>query len=141
MTGRTTSPRRPARRPAPARPAVRRTAVRRTAVRRPPARRTGARRKGRSGGPTGLHALAIAVALAVVAVVLLSLPSQESTALPRAKAAPHALAVGADASWPNCRLAAAAHAMTRPAFAIVGVNDGEPGTLSGCLARTMAWAA
>jgi hypothetical protein len=88
-----------------------------------------------------VHALLIAVGLAALAVVLLSLPSQESTALPRA-AAPAASPrpVGGDASWPNCRRAVTAHAVPHPAFAIVGVNDGVPGTTSGCLAKTMAWA-
>ena len=88
-----------------------------------------------------MHALLIAVGLAALAVVLLSLPSQESTALPRAAASAASLPpVGGDASWPNCRRAVTAHAVPHPAFAIVGVNDGVPGTTSGCLAKTMAWA-
>ncbi len=109
-----------------------------------PARRTGGRRTRRSGrkqGPAGLHALAIAVGLGVLAVVLLSLPSQESRAAPRpsARAAVAPPIVGGDASWPNCH-AKTAHAVPHPAFAIVGVNDGEPGTVSGCLRKTLAWA-
>ncbi|MGN6744461.1 MAG: hypothetical protein ACTHJL_14380 [Amnibacterium sp.] len=109
---------------------------------RPAARRPRGRR-GRAKSPSGLHALAIAVGLGILAIVLLSLPSQESTALPRVPlhAAPGAPAVGADASWPNCRRSITAHALPHPAFAIVGVNDGVPGTVSGCLRKTMAWAA
>lgn len=109
---------------------------------RPPARRRQGGR-GKAKGPSGLHALAMAVGLGVLAVVLLSLPSQESTAQPRTPVhtAPGAPAVGGDASWPNCRHAVTAHALPHPAFAIVGVNDGVPGTVSGCLRKTMAWAA
>jgi hypothetical protein len=101
------------------------------------------RRRRKGGSPSGLHALLIAVGLAAVAIVLLSLPSQESTALPRAvpRSAAPAPVIGGDASWPNCRRAVTAHAVPHPAFAIVGVNDGVPGTTSGCLTKTMAWAA
>jgi hypothetical protein len=104
-------------------------------------RRPKRRPKGGQAGPGGLHALALAVGLALVAIVLLSLPSQESTALPRAAVTRAAPAVGGDASWPNCRRPGPVHAVVHPSFAIVGVNDGEPGTVSGCLSRTMAWAA
>jgi len=81
--------------------------------------------------------------LGALAVGLLSLPSQGSNALPRATSTSRAAppVVGGDASWPDCRAKHPTHAVPHPAFAIVGVNDGEPGTVSSCLARTMAWAA
>lgn len=54
------------------------------------------------------------------------------------------LPVGSDASWPSCT---PPHGTTRtlplaadPAFAVVGVNDGLPGTRSACIERELAWA-
>ncbi|TDS77305.1 hypothetical protein CLV52_2248 [Amnibacterium kyonggiense] len=51
---------------------------------------------------------------------------------------------GADASWPSCT---PPHGATRtmpladrPAFVVVGVNDGLPGTTSACIERELAWA-
>jgi hypothetical protein len=52
---------------------------------------------------------------------------------------------GSDASWPGC---SPPHGSTRtmpltakPAFVVVGVNDGLPGTTSACIARELRWAA
>ncbi|WP_375390381.1 hypothetical protein, partial [uncultured Amnibacterium sp.] len=52
---------------------------------------------------------------------------------------------GSDASWPQC---ASPHGSRRalplaeaPAFVVVGVNDGLPGTVSACIDRELAWAA
>ncbi|WP_375406437.1 hypothetical protein [uncultured Amnibacterium sp.] len=51
---------------------------------------------------------------------------------------------GADASWPVCT---PPHGATRtmplavrPAFVVVGVNDGLPGTVSACIRRELRWA-
>ena len=51
---------------------------------------------------------------------------------------------GADASWPACT---PPHGATRtmplaerPAFVVVGVNDGLPGTVSACVERELRWA-
>ena len=51
---------------------------------------------------------------------------------------------GSDASWPGCT---PPHGATRtmpladgPAFVVIGVNDGLPGTASACLTRELRWA-
>ena len=52
---------------------------------------------------------------------------------------------GADASWPGCtRPHSASRTMplaTSPAFVVVGVNNGLPGTVSPCIAKELRWAA
>jgi hypothetical protein len=48
--------------------------------------------------------------------------------------------LGADASWPQCRHPARLPLAKRPAFAIVGVNNGVPGTRNPCLEAQLAWA-
>lgn len=47
-------------------------------------------------------------------------------------------ALGADASWPTCKNPAEPAA---PAFAIVGINNGTPGTRNPCLTAQLRWAA
>ena len=52
---------------------------------------------------------------------------------------------GSDASWPACttpRGSSRTMPLTAtPAFVVVGVNDGLPGTTSACIARELRWAA
>jgi hypothetical protein len=52
---------------------------------------------------------------------------------------------GADASWPACTPPHGAKRTlplaSRPAFVVVGLNDGLPGTVSDCIERELAWAA
>lgn len=51
---------------------------------------------------------------------------------------------GADASWPGCtKPQGSGRTMplaTTPAFVVVGVNDGLPGTTSACIAKELRWA-
>ena len=51
---------------------------------------------------------------------------------------------GADASWPSCTPPHGTRRTlplaSRPAFVVVGVNDGLPGTRSACIARELRWA-
>ncbi len=51
---------------------------------------------------------------------------------------------GADASWPGCtRPSSSSRTMplaSSPAFVVVGVNDGLPGTTSACVAKELRWA-
>jgi hypothetical protein len=89
----------------------------------------------------------------VIAVLAGIVGVQFAAALPElAKPAPtptpvdwDALGAGSDASWPACT---PPHGATRtmplasrPAFVVVGVNDGLPGTTSACIARELRWAA
>jgi hypothetical protein len=48
--------------------------------------------------------------------------------------------LGADASWPQCRHPKRLPLAERPAFAVVGVNNGVPGTRNPCLDAQLAWA-
>lgn len=90
--------------------------------------------------------------VAVVLLLLAVVGVQVASAFPRAtgpRPTPTqldaaAVPAGADASWPVCT---PPHGTTRtmplataPAFTIVGVNDGLPGTTSACIARELAWA-
>ena len=78
-----------------------------------------------------------AVVLALLGVLALqdraSAPVRAAPEVPR-------LALGADASWPQCRHPATEPLPPRPAFAIVGVNNGVPGTRNPCLDRQLRWA-
>lgn len=60
----------------------------------------------------------------------------EPVAAPRPVLPP--TAVGADASWPTCKHPAEPPG---PAFAIVGINNGTPGTRNPCLTSQLRWAA
>lgn len=89
----------------------------------------------------------LVVVLALVAVVV----TQIAVAVPVRPAPRPARTVdwsdvrpGSDASWPSCtpprgttRLLPLAES---PAFAVVGINDGLPGTRSACIDRETAWA-
>jgi hypothetical protein len=89
--------------------------------------------------------LVIAALIGVVGVQLASAlpaavqPSPTPTAVDWSAVQP-----GADASWPSCpRPRATARSMPladRPAFVVVGVNDGLPGTVSGCIDDELRWA-
>ncbi|MGT2427066.1 hypothetical protein [Amnibacterium kyonggiense] len=93
------------------------------------------------------------VLLAVIVVLAGAVGVQLATAVPRAEQARptpapvdwDAVRAGADASWPACT---PPHGTTRttpladrPAFVVVGVDDGLPGTTSACIAKELAWAA
>jgi hypothetical protein len=88
--------------------------------------------------------------LAVIAVLAVVIGVQVALALPAEEAAPAARAVdwasspvGADASWPACTPPhGTKHTLplaSQPAFVIVGVNDGLPGTRNACLERELRW--
>lgn len=51
---------------------------------------------------------------------------------------------GADASWPQCTQPNGSSRTRplaeRPAFVVIGVNDGLPGTVSACIGDQLAWA-
>lgn len=51
---------------------------------------------------------------------------------------------GADASWPACTPPHGTRSTLplaeRPAFVVLGVNDGLPGTVSACIEKELAWA-
>ncbi|MDQ1530683.1 MAG: hypothetical protein QOE37_788 [Microbacteriaceae bacterium] len=83
------------------------------------------------------------VCLAAAAVLLLAWPGTfpSATAENGHRAAPSPLGRGGDGSWPTCAHPHTQSLVTEPAFAIVGLNDGEPGTRSACLDRTLRWAA
>jgi hypothetical protein len=80
--------------------------------------------------------------LAAAAVLLTSWPPSGPVASADGRVAPVAspYGQGGDASWPNCGHPLDSTLVQKPAFAIVGVNNGTPGTRSACLARTLAWA-
>lgn len=93
------------------------------------------------------------VGVAVVVLLAALVVAQLAAALPRSlMVSPSPTAtidwgdppVGADASWPSCTPPhATRHRLPladRPAFVIVGVNDGLPGTTSACIGRELAWA-
>lgn len=92
--------------------------------------------------------LGVIVVVAGVVGVQLAVAAPDLTA-PQASPTPTAIdwdAVqpGADASWPHC---AKPHGSSRtmplakrPAFVVVGVNDGLPGTTSACIAKELRWA-
>ncbi|MBW4042274.1 MAG: hypothetical protein HIU86_09125 [Acidobacteria bacterium] len=87
----------------------------------------------------------VAVLAGVVGVqVAVALPALTTPAPTPAPVAWATVRPGSDASWPACT---PPHGSTRtmplasgPAFVVVGVNDGLPGTTSACLARELAWA-
>jgi hypothetical protein len=95
----------------------------------------------------------VQVAFAAVILVLAGIVGvQLASALP-AEVAPtptptaidwDAVRPGADASWPVCTPPQGSTSTMpladRPAFAVVGVNDGLPGTVSACIARELRWA-
>jgi hypothetical protein len=93
------------------------------------------------------------VFLALIAVLAGVVGVQLASALPEASAPPatpapvdwSTVAPGADASWPSCTPPhGATRTMplaTRPAFVVIGVNDGLPGTTNACIARELRWAA
>jgi hypothetical protein len=80
---------------------------------------------------------------AVIVVALLGVLALQDPATAPVRAAPETprLVHGADASWPQCRHPKRLPLAERPAFAIVGVNNGVPGTLNPCLGAQLAWAA
>jgi hypothetical protein len=91
-----------------------------------------------SGGRRlGVIALAILVGLGLTAVWAVPTPHASRIAAAQVPLP----APGADASWPVCKHPATYGLPADPAFAIIGINDGEPGPLSACLARELAWAA
>jgi hypothetical protein len=87
--------------------------------------------------------LVIAVLVVVVGVqVAVTLPRDDAPlAVPTVDWA--ASPIGADASWPGCTPPhGTKHTLPlapRPAFAVVGVNDGLPGTRSACVERELRW--
>jgi hypothetical protein len=90
-------------------------------------------------------AIVIVALAAVVGVQLASAvpaavrPSPSPTAIDWAGVRP-----GADASWPSCTpphgSASKMPLAVRPAFVVVGVNDGLPGTVNACIERELQWA-
>jgi hypothetical protein len=87
----------------------------------------------------------IAVLAGVVGVQLaVALPKPSRAATTRTPIDWTTVAPGADASWPVCTpphgTTTTMPLATSPAFAIVGVNDGLPGTTSSCIAKELAWA-
>jgi hypothetical protein len=78
----------------------------------------------------------------VVLVAALGVLAVQDPATAPVRAAPETqrLMLGADASWPQCRHPARLPLAERPAFAIVGVNNGVPGTRNPCLDAQLAWA-
>jgi hypothetical protein len=80
--------------------------------------------------------------LAAAAVLLTSWPPSGPIASAVGRAAPvqSPYGQGGDASWPNCGHPLDSTLVQQPAFAIVGVNNGTPGTRSACLSRTLTWA-
>lgn len=102
---------------------------------------TRARRRPRRRGPKRLpkHAWVVgAVLVALLGVLWLQDPASAPV-----RAAPETpeLVLGADASWPQCRSPKRLPLAERPAFAIVGVNNGVPGTRNPCLEAQLDWAA
>jgi hypothetical protein len=91
--------------------------------------------------------------VAVIAVLAGVVGVQVASALPAlTKPSPSpapidwdAVRPGSDASWPGCTPphgASRTMPLTpRPAFVVVGVNDGLPGTTSACIGRELRWAA
>jgi hypothetical protein len=88
------------------------------------------------GRRIGVAAIAVVVGLALTAVWAVPTPTTGGTAAAEVPLP----APGADASWPSCTHPATHPLPPAPAFAIVGVNDGEPGTVNACLTRELAWA-
>ncbi|MDQ1513622.1 MAG: hypothetical protein QOC59_1464 [Microbacteriaceae bacterium] len=90
-----------------------------------------------------MHAVLAVVCLAAAAVLLQAWPATfpSATAENAPRAAGPALGRGGDGSWPTCAHPRAQSLVPSPAFAIVGLNDGDPGTRSACLQRTLRWAA
>lgn len=81
--------------------------------------------------------LAGVLLLALLGVLALQ---DEASAPVRAAPTTERLLLGADASWPQCRHPARRPLLPRPAFAIVGVNNGVPGTRNPCLDQQLRWA-
>lgn len=77
-----------------------------------------------------------------VLVALLGVLWLQDPASAPVRAAPETpvLVQGADASWPQCRHPKRLPLAKRPAFAVVGVNNGVPGTRNPCLEAQLAWA-
>jgi hypothetical protein len=92
-----------------------------------------------------LLATVIAVLAGVVGVQLaVAVPALTAPTPTAARIDWDAVRPGSDASWPGCT---PPHGATRtmplavrPAFVVVGVNDGLPGTASACIARESTWA-
>jgi len=81
----------------------------------------------------------------VIGVQLASALPDEPTASPSPTPVDWAtVRPGADASWPACTPAHGTRRTlplaSRPAFVVVGVNDGLPGTVSACIERELQWA-
>lgn len=89
-------------------------------------------------------ALALLVGALVAAQIAFALPDAAPSPTPTRTFTWATVPSGADASWPSCtpprgtkRLLPLAES---PAFAVVGVNDGLPGTRSACIGRELRWA-
>lgn len=96
-------------------------------------------RRGRVGVWILVGVLIVGIAGAAIAMA-----TPRRAATPRRTLDWAAVAAGADASWPHCTPPSGTkHTLPiadSPAFAVVGINDGLPGTRSACIETELAWA-
>ncbi len=92
--------------------------------------------------------VAAVVALLIVAIgLVVAVTGADASPLPAptpTRSTSTTLAPGGDGSWPTCKAPSWSGKKlplaTAPSFVVIGVNDGEPGTTSACIAHELAWA-